>query len=208
MISPLWVIVALAAMLVIDLIAFTARAAFQQVTHARLLGLREGGDARLKRALALLPVMPRLRSSLNLVLVGTRFGIAGLVIWFVLLRPVGQYTPLAAALGLAAGALITFWLEWAVERIAQRSPEATAMDLGGAARILMAISSPWLSPLALGTEAQAVIENQGGVTQDELKTLVDAGEEEGVLQVGEKRMIYSVFELSNTVAREVMVPRI
>jgi putative hemolysin len=46
------------------------------------------------------------------------------------------------------------------------------------------------------------------VTEEEIKTLVDAGEEEGVIQEEEKDMIYSIFELGDTLAREVMVPRI
>ncbi len=46
------------------------------------------------------------------------------------------------------------------------------------------------------------------VTQDEIKTLVDAGQEGGVLEEGEKEMIYSVFAIGETLTREVMVPRI
>ena len=46
------------------------------------------------------------------------------------------------------------------------------------------------------------------VTEEEIKTLVDAGEEGGVLEEEEKEMIYSIFELGDTLAREVMVPRI
>lgn len=46
------------------------------------------------------------------------------------------------------------------------------------------------------------------VTQEEIKTLVDAGSEEGVIEDEEKEMIYSVFKFSETLAREVMVPRI
>ena len=45
------------------------------------------------------------------------------------------------------------------------------------------------------------------VTEEEIKTLVDAGEEGGVIQEEEKEMIYSIFEYGDTVAREVMVPR-
>ena len=46
------------------------------------------------------------------------------------------------------------------------------------------------------------------VTEEEIKTLVDAGEEGGVIEEGEKEMIYSVFDFGETVAREIMVPRI
>jgi putative hemolysin len=48
----------------------------------------------------------------------------------------------------------------------------------------------------------------GLVTEEEIKTVVDAGEEGGVLEEEEKEMIYSIFELGDTLTREVMVPRI
>jgi CBS domain containing-hemolysin-like protein len=46
------------------------------------------------------------------------------------------------------------------------------------------------------------------VTEAEIKTLVDAGEEEGLIEDREKEMILSVLDFGDTVAREVMVPRI
>ena len=51
-------------------------------------------------------------------------------------------------------------------------------------------------------------EPSSGLTEDELMTLVDAGEEEGVVEQGERQMIYSVFQLGETLVREIMVPRI
>jgi CBS domain containing-hemolysin-like protein len=41
----------------------------------------------------------------------------------------------------------------------------------------------------------------------ELRELVDMAEEGGVVESGERQMIHSVFELGDTIAREVMVPR-
>ncbi len=46
------------------------------------------------------------------------------------------------------------------------------------------------------------------VTEEEIKTMVDASEEEGLIEEEEKEMILSVLDFGNTVAREVMVPRI
>lgn len=46
------------------------------------------------------------------------------------------------------------------------------------------------------------------VIEEEIKTLVDAGEEGGLIEEEEKEMIYSIFEFGDTLAREVMVPRI
>ncbi|HID88270.1 MAG TPA: HlyC/CorC family transporter [Anaerolineae bacterium] len=46
------------------------------------------------------------------------------------------------------------------------------------------------------------------ITEEEIKTLVDAGEEEGVIEENERDMIYSIFAFGDTMVREVMVPRI
>ena len=46
------------------------------------------------------------------------------------------------------------------------------------------------------------------VTPDEIKDLVDAGEEGGSIEQDERQMIHSVFQFSDTLVREVMIPRI
>lgn len=48
----------------------------------------------------------------------------------------------------------------------------------------------------------------GVITEADLRTFVDASEEGGVLKEDEKEMIYSIFNLDDTLAREIMVPRI
>jgi CBS domain containing-hemolysin-like protein len=46
------------------------------------------------------------------------------------------------------------------------------------------------------------------ITEEDLLSYVDVGEEEGVLKEQVKEMIHSIFDLDDTLAREVMVPRI
>lgn len=46
------------------------------------------------------------------------------------------------------------------------------------------------------------------LTEEELKMLVEAGEEAGTLEEDEKEMIHSIFEFTDTITRQVMVPRI
>src|SRR4029078_11550779 len=46
------------------------------------------------------------------------------------------------------------------------------------------------------------------VTEEEIKTMVDAGEEGGVIEEEEKEMINAIFDMGDTLARESMVPRI
>ncbi len=45
------------------------------------------------------------------------------------------------------------------------------------------------------------------ITEDELKTIVNVSHEEGVLKVGETKMIYNVFEFGDSQAKDVMTPR-
>jgi putative hemolysin len=46
------------------------------------------------------------------------------------------------------------------------------------------------------------------VTEEEIRLLVKMGQEVGAIQEDERAMIHSIFEFGDTVAREVMVPRI
>ena len=48
----------------------------------------------------------------------------------------------------------------------------------------------------------------GSVTEEEIMTLVDAGQKEGAIEIEEKAMIFSVLQFTDTLVREVMVPRI
>ncbi len=100
------------------------------------------------------------------------------------------------------------------EAIAVRRPEPIALATVGP----MLLSSKLLSPIVhLSVLLSNVLSIPLGgqrrdsaslVTEEELKTLVDAGEEEGLIEEDEKEMILSVLDFGDTVAREVMVPRI
>ncbi len=59
-----------------------------------------------------------------------------------------------------------------------------------------------LRALGVGSEARVT-----ALTEEEFKTLVRMGEEAGVLEEGERRMIHRVFELSETKVSEILTPR-
>ena len=46
------------------------------------------------------------------------------------------------------------------------------------------------------------------MTETELKTYVDVSHEDGVIEQEEKKLIYNVFEFGNSVAKDIMIPRI
>jgi magnesium and cobalt exporter, CNNM family len=50
-------------------------------------------------------------------------------------------------------------------------------------------------------------EDEPELTEEELRTLVDVGTSEGVVERAEREMIHKVFELEDTLVRSVMVPR-
>ena len=47
-----------------------------------------------------------------------------------------------------------------------------------------------------------------GMTEDDLRTLVGVGHEDGAIESDEKEMIYNVFDLGDAKAKDVMVPRV
>lgn len=71
------------------------------------------------------------------------------------------------------------------------------------AGILVAIAS--LVTRLFGGRASFIMPNE---TEEEIKNLVDSAQEAGEIQVDEKELLHSVFEFTDTVAREVMTPRV
>ena len=92
--------------------------------------------------------------------------------------------------------------------------ERIALSLGGAIMFLSWALMPVVKIVSFFSDI--LVRPFGGhvrfaapiLTEEELKMLVEAGEEEGVLEEEEKEMIHSIFEFTDTVARQVMVPRI
>ena len=89
-------------------------------------------------------------------------------------------------------------------------PYRVALLAAGAVRIVGRVLTPLSSLLIL--LGNAVTPGRGFrdgpfSSEVELRELVDMAEQRGVVEHGERDMIQSVFELGDTIAREVMVPR-
>jgi len=99
------------------------------------------------------------------------------------------------------------------EALALRNPEGIALSLAWTIHLLSILFAPIVRLIARVSQwfagsAQGEREGLPFITEEEIKTLVDAGQEEGVIEEDEKAMIYSIFAFGDTAAREVMVPRI
>ncbi|MDR2671903.1 MAG: hemolysin family protein [Coriobacteriales bacterium] len=97
------------------------------------------------------------------------------------------------------------------KRIALSKAENVAMSVAGPISLFERMLSPVVSLLAVSTNALARIlrikrpEDQSQVSEDEIKYLV---KEQDSLLDEEKRMITEIFDLGDTVALEIMTPRV
>jgi CBS domain containing-hemolysin-like protein len=62
-------------------------------------------------------------------------------------------------------------------------------------------------PAGLFSRVTRLVTGRKKVTEEEIQELINAGEEEGVVDEQEREMIRAIFELDHTVVREIMVPR-
>ncbi len=94
--------------------------------------------------------------------------------------------------------------------IGRQHPYRVALATAGLVRLLGRLFNPLASLLILIgnmiTPGRGFREGPFS-SEVELRELVDMAEQRGVVESGEREMIQSVFELGNTIAREVMVPR-
>jgi putative hemolysin len=79
-------------------------------------------------------------------------------------------------------------------------------------RFLLLMLNPVVTLIVSSSKALASIFGSSSMvnvfTEEEIMTLLDAGQKEGTIEHEEKEMIYSVLQFGDTLAREVMVPRI
>jgi putative hemolysin len=192
----------------LDLLITATRAGVLNARFARLASLSQERGQEVDRALDLLKRRANLRDSLRLMLALLRFLIAGLIIG--LFIPLQQITlPLQNLAGLLVVIALVIWLfEFFVERRIQRDPESWALRLTPLARTIAFLMGPILAlPIRL-TRSNNEPKQLVTITEDELRSFVDASQREGVLEQDERQMIISIFEFADTHVREIMVPRI
>jgi CBS domain containing-hemolysin-like protein len=196
-------------LLILDLALIGARASVQNADYARLANLGEERGVSLDRALTLVKSGPAVADSLSLTLTVIRFSIAAYVLsafW----DSITLSDPLPSLLIMLAIVGILLWLiEFLVERRVRNDAEQWMLRLAPLARFLAALLTPILAlPVALSRRANGDEPKALTVTEDEIKTMVDTGEKEGVLELDERKMIFSIFQFGDTLAREIMIPRI
>lgn len=111
-------------------------------------------------------------------------------------------------------ALFTLVLgELVPKRMALWQSDKIALKVAGPINILSKIALPAVRFLTFSTNF--VVKLMGGpatvteeqITEEEIRSMINVGEEKGIFQETETEMINSIFEFDDTVAKEVMTPR-
>ncbi len=192
---------------ILDLLIASSRVSLLNLRPLRLLSLRDQFPELVDRILALIEDS-RLRPSLRFSQTATRILLAGTI-----LLMVGQaavVSPFALVILLViiiVVSLLLMMLEFTVEGNILREPERWSLRLGVFTRSLVTFMTPlvFFPVLLLKSRWPGPVAAQ--MTEDELKIWVESEQEEGGLEREERQMIYSIFQFGNTLAREIMVPR-
>ena len=98
------------------------------------------------------------------------------------------------------------------KRIAMKYSEKLAFLTVTFIRILSTITIPFVKLLTCSTNIISSIfgvtgEEEEQVSEEEIKMMVDVGEEKGTIETGEKEMINNIFEFNDRLVSEIMIPR-
>ena len=98
------------------------------------------------------------------------------------------------------------------KRIAMKYSEKLVFLSVGIIRAISIFTLPFVKFLTISTNIISKIfgvtgEEEEKVSEEEIKMMVDVGEEKGTIETGEKEMINNIFEFNDRVVSEIMIPR-
>ncbi|WP_373238249.1 HlyC/CorC family transporter [Hungatella hathewayi] len=199
--------------LLIGLSAFfsSAETALTTVNKIRIRNLAEAGD---KSAVTLTKVLEDQGKMLSAILVGNNV---------VNLTASSMSTTLAMniwsnkAVGVATGVLtlvILVFGEISPKTISTLYSEKISLKYAKFIYLFMTVMTPVIyavNVLSSGFLRLVHVDpnrKQEAITEDELRTIVEVSHEEGVIESEEKKIINNVFDFGDSVAKDIMVPRI
>jgi CBS domain containing-hemolysin-like protein len=208
--GDVWLLLAAAALVLLAGLFSAADAAIGSFSRARAEELLDDGRPGARRLVALLDDLPRyLNTALLLRLLCEISAIALVTLqaydvydgawWPTMLTTIGVMLVISfVAIGVAP------------RTVGRQHSERVALISAGPIATVTAVLGP--IPRLLILLGNALTPGRGFregpfSTETELRELVDLAEASAVIESGERKMIHSVFELGDTIAREVMVPR-
>lgn len=194
-------------------LAAAAEVSLEAITGAHARRLVDEGTPRERALQVLLDDLTRFRLALLLLTALAWVDVTTAASWLAL-RAAGRWN-LAILLALLLAGLVIVLVQTAARAWAVRWPEPVAAQrLGGVVQGVALVLTPLVSPLhsltrlLRGQREEAASAGSSLLSDDGLRYLINATEEPGLIEEGEKKMIASIFELGEMAVRVVMVPRI
>lgn len=208
MIPPEWGLPLAVLLLVFDLMIAATRVSMLNLRQLRLITLREQFPLQVDRTLALTEDA-RLRPTLRFSQTLTRILLAGVILAMIVDTVAEPHIVLLSLLLLVILlSLVLMVLEFTVEGSILQEPELWSIRLSLFARGLVFSMTPLVFLPVMLLKSQWPAPVAALMTEDELKSWVESEQEEGGLEREERQMIYSIIQFGDTLAREIMVPRV
>lgn len=194
-------------------LAFTSAvdAAFTAISRHRLNALLADGGPRTQRALNWLLEAPYDFKS-TIIFLNTVALIGATALTLRLSASLGSGAVVGSLIALLLAALVVG--EMIPKALATRSPSTAAVLLAGPMGFLATLLWPLIALINLPLRPlYRLLSGRDAapaplVTEEELRLLVNVGEEEGLFEHEERAMIEGVFAVGDTLVREIMVPRV
>jgi CBS domain containing-hemolysin-like protein len=204
-----WLVTIAVLLVVVAGVTASAEAALQSFSKVRAAELQAAGRRGAARLVAVTEDPPRY---LNTVLLFRKAAETTAVV-LVALVVADAFDGWWLRIVVAAGAMVVVsyvFVGVAPRTLGRQHPERVALALAGPVVALTRVAGPLPKLLILLGNAltpgkgfrQGPFQSEG-----ELRELVDLAEQSALIESGERAMIHSVFELGDTIVREVMVPR-
>lgn len=203
-------LLAVVALIILSMIFSSSESAFLSINKLRIRFLRSKKNKGAIRVGRLLDQKERL---LNTILVGNN--IVNIAITS-LLTSLALKLFGSSGVGIAtvvSTVLLLIFGEITPKTVGSRHPEPVAFLFSGIISFCMKLFSPLVlifSGISRGVAGFLGIKSNHksvSFTEDEIKNFIDVGEEEGVLEQSEKRMMHRVFRFTDLAAKDIMVPR-
>lgn len=204
-------IVLLIASLILAAFAAASETALTSVSRLRMRSLAEEGNA---RAAIVVNLHNQPNAYLSTILsINTVAVIVASTAATLLISQTYHSFPEAAGTAILSAVVLVF-CEIAPKSLALRFNERLALTLARPVAILTSLLRPMVGGLTLISNSLLSIATRGRsvvgpfVTEEELKYMVQLGQQQGVVEYGEQEMIHGILEMTDKTVREVMVPRI
>lgn len=203
-------LLAVVALIILSMIFSSSESAFLSINKLRIRFLRSKKN---KGAIRVGRLLDQKESLLNTILVGNN--IVNIAITS-LLTSLALKLFGSSGVGIAtvvSTVLLLIFGEITPKTVGSRHPEPVAFLFSGIISFCMKLFSPLVlifSGISRGVARFLGIKSNHksvSFTEDEIKNFIDVGEEEGVLEQSEKKMMHRVFRFTDLAAKDIMVPR-